>query len=972
MALEALLAPAVGAGVNVGVDAAISLLDKWDYWNDLKRHYKELMEEARKLWALRDGIKAEISKNRRSREMTRWIAEVEVIQSDVRELEDKYQNRKNHSWGLRRIELRIDLSKNMAMECKQVRGLWEAGIRMRGEFDAELPVAIITIPAPSIEHNSSQHKAVEDLVNYLKEEEVARVGIWGTVGIGKTVIMQNLNNHQDTAQMFGMVIWVTVSKDWSIESLQHQIMRRLQLNTGSTENENAEIISEELKEKKCLILLDDVCHHIELVKIIGVHDNQKCKVVLSSRDRDLCKEMEVDEIITVKPLSNTDAFNMFKGIVGEYIYFPRIKPMAERVLRECGGLPLLIGMLAKAFRRMRGDFQLWKRGLESLRNWMNMEGMDEVLEVLKFCYRCLDNDVKKNCFLYSALYPEEREIYVQHLLECWRVEGFTGDNGHWVLKHLIDSSLLEGNGNKKSVTMNKVLREMALKLLSQTEDFNFLVKPREGLHEPPNPEEWGQVSRISLMDNELSSLPETPNCHHLLTLLLQRNKNLITVPQFFFTSMCNLRVLDLHGTGIESLPSSLSRLICLKGLYLNSCFNLIELPTDIDALKQLEVLDIRGTRLSLFQIRSLTWLKLLRISLSNFGFEIGVQNQSGNLSRFVSLEEFSVYMDSSKHWWEVIKKIIVKEVAALEKLTSLQFCFPSVDCLELFVRTSLSWKDFFLRNESASEDFPFTFRFAVGCHSLTGFHILESFDEPGYNCLKFINGEGMNPVFLNVLAKTEAFGLINHKGVSRLSDFYMESMKNLIICSVEGCNEIETIVDGTRMTKGVLEYLQHLQVANALKLESIWQGPVHAGSLTQLRTLTLVKCPQLKKIFCNALIQQLSKLEDLSVENCGQIEEMITKSEKDVSESNQLPRLKTLTLLNLPKLRLICDDDSLQWRSLRRIEISMCGMLKSLPFNYANSTKLRQIKGQRAWWEALEWTDDGAMKQRLESLCILN
>ena len=57
-------------------------------------------------------------------------------QREVRELENKYDNRMNHTWGFR---YRIDLSKNMAMECKQVHSLWEAGIRLRGEFDAELP-----------------------------------------------------------------------------------------------------------------------------------------------------------------------------------------------------------------------------------------------------------------------------------------------------------------------------------------------------------------------------------------------------------------------------------------------------------------------------------------------------------------------------------------------------------------------------------------------------------------------------------------------------------------------------------------------------------------------------------------------------------------------------------------------------------------------------------------------------------------
>lgn len=699
--------------------------------------------------------------------------------------------------------------------------------------------------------------------------------------------------------------------------------------------------------------------------------------MLASRLRDICKDMDADELINVKPLSDHEAFNMFKEKVGRSIHFPGIKPVAELVVRECGGLPLLIDRVARTFRKKEKNVSLWRDGLNNLRRWENTQGMDEVLEFLRFCYDNLDSDAKKVCFLYGALYPEEYEIYIDYLLECWRAEGFipdadefvhdenvfrdARDKGHAILDDLINVSLLESSEKRKCVKMNKVLRDMALKISSQIGDSKFLAKPCEGLEEPPNHEEWKQARRISLMDNELCSLPETLDCCDLLTLLLQRNKNLSTIPKFFFKSMSSLRVLDLHGTSIESLPSSLSSLICLRGLYLNSCIHLVELPTEIEALVQLEVLDIRGTKISLLQIRSLVWLKCLRISLSNFGMGGHTQNQLGNVSRFVSLEEFSVVFDSSKQWWDKIVEAISTEVATLKRLTSLQFCFPKVDCLEVFVTTSPVWK----------KGSCLTFQFAVGDHDSTCFQILESFDYPSYNRLTLVNSEGVNPVISKVLMETHAFGLINHKGVSRLSDFGIDNMDNMLVCLIERCNEIETIINGNGITKGVLECLEDLRINNVLKLESIWQGPVHAGSLTQLTSLTLVKCPELKKIFSNGMIQQLFELQHLRVEECDQIEEIIMESENIGLESCSLPRLKTLVLLDLPKFKSIWVSDSLEWPSLQSIKISMCDMLKRLPFNIANAAKLRLIEGQQSWWGALVWEDD-AIKQRLQPLCILN
>ena len=156
------------------------------------------------------------------------------------------------------------------------------------------------------------------------------------------------------------------------------------------------------------------------------------------------------------------------------------------------------------------------------------------------------------------------------------------------------------------------------------------------------------------------------------------------------------------------------------------------------------------------------------------------------------MEEFSVVIDSSKQWWDKIVETIAMEEATLEKLTSLQFCFPKVlDCLEVFGTMSPVWK----------KGSCLTFQFAVDDHDSTPFQILESFDYLSYNCLTLVNSKGVNPVIPIVLIETHAFGLINHKGVSRLSDFGIENMDNMLVCLMEGCNEIETIINGNGTTK---------------------------------------------------------------------------------------------------------------------------------------------------------------------------
>ena len=83
----------------------------------------------------------------------------------------------------------------------------------------ELLEPVRKIHVSKLEHNSSLHQVVEDVVSFLDDKQIRIIGIWGTVGTGKTTIMQNLNNHKDVATMFDVVIWVIVSKEWNLKEL---------------------------------------------------------------------------------------------------------------------------------------------------------------------------------------------------------------------------------------------------------------------------------------------------------------------------------------------------------------------------------------------------------------------------------------------------------------------------------------------------------------------------------------------------------------------------------------------------------------------------------------------------------------------------------------------------------------------------------------------------------------------------------
>ena len=92
------------------------------YVKDLKKNYKKLIQEARKLWELRDAIENEISRHKISPVTREWIGKVEMIRNEVGELETKYNDERKHLWRLVCIRTHLNLSKDMAEKCKHNMG----------------------------------------------------------------------------------------------------------------------------------------------------------------------------------------------------------------------------------------------------------------------------------------------------------------------------------------------------------------------------------------------------------------------------------------------------------------------------------------------------------------------------------------------------------------------------------------------------------------------------------------------------------------------------------------------------------------------------------------------------------------------------------------------------------------------------------------------------------------------------------
>ncbi|KAL0013059.1 hypothetical protein SO802_000128 [Lithocarpus litseifolius] len=523
---------------------------------------------------------------------------------------------------------------------------------------------------------------------------------------------------------------------------------------------------------------------------------------------------------------------------------------------------------------------------------------------------------------------------------------------------------------KSSGLIQSQIEDVEMKSEASEQRGFFLMQGGLGLTMPPKDEDWKNAKEIYLMDNELSILPENPRCPNLSALFLPRNYKLRTIPPSFFDCMPALQILNLSRTSIKSLPDSIIKLVSLKRLFLNNCHRLMMLSPKVGDLKQLEVIDLEGAKIMELpmEIKELTNLKCLEVSFYGYisngrkAMQSNAVIPCGVISALSLLEELNIDVNPDDERWDACAEDIVTEVCTLKRLETLKFYFPRVELLRHFQWNSLTLS---------------YFRFTVGRHVkriMSRVPCDVEFElERWEKCLKYINGVGVPGDIKKVLQHAVGFFLDRHVTVKKLSDFGLRNMEQLKCCVMGECNEVQVIVDeadadeeddtskivsdsyGTeRIVLGSLEYLYIYYMKN---LRSIWEGSVQKNSLFLLKSLTLRTCPQLTTIFTQGLLDNLCNLEELKVEDCPSIKSIVSCAiSAEHKTSYFLPNLKKISLHYMPGLVSISSGlhiaPKLEWLSFYN-----CPDLKNPLIDEISSKDLKKIKGERSWWEALEWSN---------------
>ncbi|XP_021288910.1 probable disease resistance protein At4g27220 [Herrania umbratica] len=889
-------------------------------------------------------------------EVEYWFKAVENENTEMEKIETKFSAVSYFS--------RARLGKLVRRKIAEVKEIHQQGNFLDGVAIDAPPTRGVKVETKDLE---GEYNVKEQIWEYLMGDEVGMIGVCGMGGIGKTTIMKHINNQLLVDSHFDMVIWVTVSKELNIFKLQKDIADSLEESLPDNELQRVARLKHILEGKRYVLILDDVWKRFSLldVGILEPTVGMGRKVVLTSRSIEVCTSMDC-KVVKVKPLSKEESMNLFLDHVGHSVVQDQIlKDIVNKIVEQCGGLPLSIVTIAGSMKGV-DDICEWRNALIELEEHVKSvkESDIEVFERLKFSYdRLIDPNIQ-NCFLFCSLYPEDFVIKKVQLIEHWIDEGLLNgletrqamhDRGHSILNKLENNCLLERATtylNEEGVKMHDVLRDMALYIKGH----QFMAKAGMQLEELPSEQEWTvSVEKISLMENSILKVPPhiAPNCPHLSTLLLQ-NCRLRKIPGSFFKHLIGLKVLDLSSNIFVDLPDSISNLKNLNALILFNCLVLKCLPS-LAELKALRKLDISFTSIKevphgIEMLENLRYLDLRAGNLKEL--PVGILPMISHIRCLIG------------DWLHLNGE----EVSKLRKLEYVSCSFCDMQELKKYV-------------ESVQGKCPTNFKFGVGISFLSLLSHLDRFS-PNFkdirNQVTIVNcdmGRCDDIVVPNDLRSLSIWTCDDFKCLSDFPSF--REATDLKICRICECKGIECVVDLSLSSCNALHNIEELYLHELRNLCEVVRGvavenectshaPTPSAIFSSLKQFHMSFCSRVKKLFPVELLQGLQNLEKIRVQQCVQMEE-ITSEENHKGEGTTfvLPKLKSLELVDLPRLKSICSDGVLIITdSLQNLMIVDCPKVKRIPLSlpllengqpslppFLNTIRVRPSKS----WESMKW-----------------
>ena len=342
-----------------------------------------------------------------------WIGEVRKLAYRVEDVMDKYSYhtlQMEEEWFLKKYFIKgshyvlvfsqiADEVVKIEKEIKNVIELKEQWLQPsqlvpdqfiemeRQQFQDSFPLLVKDEDLVGIEDNR------RTLTKWLYSDELDStvITISGMGGLGKTTLVTNVYDREKIN--FPAPAWMVVSQTYTMDALLRKLLMKVgdeQQNIDKLDvHDLKEKIKQKLKNRKCLIVLDDVWDQDVYFQMSDAFQNlQASRIIITTRKNHVAALAHPTRHLDLQPLSNIHAFDLFCRRTfynkKDHTCPNDLVKVATSIVDRCQGLPLAIVSIASLLSSRPRTYYIWNQMYNQFRSELSKN--DHVRAILNLSY----------------------------------------------------------------------------------------------------------------------------------------------------------------------------------------------------------------------------------------------------------------------------------------------------------------------------------------------------------------------------------------------------------------------------------------------------------------------------------------------------------------------------------------------------------------------------------------------------------